>query len=1066
MRRPAAVRLVRTVRPTPPPVRLDDSQQRAVEHRGGPLLLLAGPGTGKTTTLVEAVAHRVEHDGLDPERVLVLTFSRRAAAELRERIARRLGRTIREPLARTFHSYAFGLLRREAITQGEPSPRLLGGAEQDVLIRELLRGDVEQVGADYWPGHLRPALLTRGFAAELRDFLMRAVERGIGPDELVALGRVHGRDDWQAAGRFAQQYGAVTAFRYPPTFDQAELVRAAAGLLRDDADLLARERQARAFVVVDEYQDSDPAQEDLLRLLSGGGRELLVVGDPDQSIYGFRGAEPEAIRRFADRFPAADGSPGEVMALTVSRRCGPRLLTASRRVAARLGGLGRHRELRAAPPGRSWGNDGDSPSDRGLTDGTDRATVHLLASASQEAAFVAGRLRAAHLLDDVPWGSMAVLVRSASAIPVLRRALAGAGVPVSVRTEDVPLADQPPVRALLTVLELATGLRELDVETALDLITGPLGGADALAVRRLRQELRAHELTAGGGRASGELLAEAITSPGELRFLDDHAVAPAARVAELLAAAREAAEADGATAEDVLWAVWSRSGLEARWTRAALSRGRAAPAADADLDAVVALFDAVAKFVDRMPGSGPAGFAEHLRDQQLPADTYRPGPPQQDTVGILTAHAAKGLEWDVVVVAGVQEGVWPDVRERGSLLGTESLVDLVAHRDGSAVTRASARLAEERRLFYVAVTRARQRLYVTAVSNEESQPSRFLDDIDPLPADGAVERLVQAPGRGLDLPAVVAELRGVACDPAQPDERRRGAAHQLARLAAAGVQQADPDEWYGLRPVSVTDPLGHPDLPVRVSPSKVEEFNRCELRWLLKACGATDSDLRRAGVGSLIHDLAERAAVESWSDDKLLTELDNSWPGIDAGEGWVAAREYTRVRDMVQRLGRWLRDNPRTMVGAELDFDVRVGDARLVGRVDRLDADADGRLVVVDYKTGVSAPTANEVAEHAQLAAYQLAIVEGGFDAATDGERRSGGASLVQLGKDSKGQAKEQLQGALPDDGEPTWAHELMERTATGMRRPTFRAEKGGWCGFCPARPSCPVWPEGEQVTP
>lgn len=1053
MRRPAAVRLVRTVRPAPPPVRLDDAQRAAVEHRGGPLLLLAGPGTGKTTTLVESVAHRVEHDGLDPARVLVLTFSRRAAGELRERIARRLGRTIREPLARTFHSYAFGLLRREAIAQGEPSPRLLGGAEQDVLIRELLRGDVEELGAGYWPDHLRPALLTRGFAAELRDFLMRAVERGIGAEQLAELGRVHGRDDWLAAARFARQYAGVTAFRYPPTFDQAELVRAAAGLLRDDPALLARERQARAFVVVDEYQDSDPAQDDLLRLLAGGGSELLVVGDPDQSIYGFRGAEPEAIRRFADRYPAADGSPGTVLALTTSRRCGPRLLAASRRVAARLGGLSRHRELHPAEP-------------RADRHGADRAAVHLLAGASQEAAFVAGRLRAAHLLDDVPWDRMAVLVRSASAIPVLRRALAGAGVPVSVRIEDVPLVDQPPVRALLTVLELVTGLRELDVETALDLITGPLGGADALAVRRLRQELRAHELTAGGGRASGELLVEALTGPDELRFLDDHAVAPATRVAGLLAAAREAADDDGATAEDVLWAVWTRSGLEARWTRAALSRGRAAPAADADLDAVVALFDAVARFVDRMPGARPEGFAEHLRDQQLPADTYRPGGPAAAGVSILTAHAAKGLEWDVVVVAGVQEGVWPDVRERGSLLGTESLVDVVAQRDDSAVTRASARLAEERRLFYVAVTRARQRLFVTAVSDEESQPSRFLDDIDPLPADGAVERLVQPPGRGLDLPAVVAELRGVVCDPAEPEQRRRGAAHQLARLAAAGVPQADPDEWYGLRPVSVAEPLGHPDRPVRVSPSKVEEFNRCELRWLLKACGATDSDLRRAGIGSLLHDLAERAAVESWSDDKLLTELDNAWPGIDAGEGWVAAREYGRVRDMVQRLGRWLRENPRTLVGAELDFDVQVGDARLVGRVDRLDADADGRLVVVDYKTGVSAPTGAEVEEHAQLAAYQLAIVEGGFDAAADGERRAGGASLVQLGKDAKGRAKEQTQGALPGDGEPTWAHELLRHTAEGMRQPSFRAEKGGWCGFCPARPSCPVWPEGEQVTP
>ncbi len=1051
MRRPElpSVRLVRTPRPEPEPVRLDESQRRAVEHRGGPALLLAGPGTGKTTTVVEAVAHRVEHDGLDPDQVLVLTFSRRAAAQLRDQLARRLARTVREPLARTFHSYAFGILRREAVQAGAPTPRLLGGAEQDVLIRELLRGDVEHLGAEYWPERLRAALLTRGFAGEVRDLLMRAGERGVGADELAELGRRTGRDDWFAAARFAHQYGGVTAFRDPPAYDQAELVRAASALLRDDPALLARERQTRGFIVVDEYQDSDPAHEELLTLLAGGGRELLVVGDPDQSIYGFRGAEPEGIRRFAERFPAADGSPATAMALSVSRRCGPALLESSRRVAARLGGPHHHRRLSAADP-----------------DAHGEASVHVLASASQEAAFVASRLRAAHLIDDVPWESMAVLVRAASAVPVLRRALAGAGVPVEVRLEEVPLVDQPAVRALLTTLEVVAGRRELDVETALDLVTGPLCEADALAVRRMRQELRAGESAAGGSRASGELLVEALDDPSVLLTLDDTAVEPASRVASLLSAGRAAADVDGATAEDVLWAVWSTSGLETRWSRVALAGGRAASTADAHLDAVVALFDAAARYADRLPGADAAGFAEHLRDQQLPADTDHHSDTPSSSVTILTAHAAKGLEWDVVAVAGVQDGVWPDVRERGSLLRTEALVDIVGQRADSAVTRASARLAEERRLFYVAVTRARRRLYVTAVSDEDSEPSRFLDDIDPLPADAEPERLVQPVGRGLSLPAVVAELRGVVCDPVQPEARRRGAAYQLARLAAAGVGQADPDRWYGLRPLSVAEPLGRPDEPVRISPSKVEEFNRCELRWLLKACGATDSDLGRAGVGSLVHHLAERAAAENWSDAELVTELDNAWPSMDVGEGWIAAREYTRVRDMVERLGRWLRANPRTLVGAEVEFDVSAGSARLVGRVDRLDADDDGRLVVVDFKTGTHAPTASELTEHAQLASYQFAVEQGAFDDVADGGRQSGGASLVQLGKPSKGEAREQVQLPIADAEDPSWAGELIERTAAGMRQPAFRARKGGWCVVCPVRPSCPVHPEGDQVVP
>ncbi|AYY11950.1 ATP-dependent helicase [Actinobacteria bacterium YIM 96077] len=1047
-----AVQLVRRERADEPAPVLDDSQRRVVEHRGGPLLALAGPGTGKTTTLVEAVVHRVEHGGLDPEQILVLTFSRRAAVALRDRIARRLGRTVREPLARTFHSYAFGLLRRESVQSGEPTPRLISGAEQDLLIRDMLRGDVEELGAGYWPGRLQQALLTRGFARELRELLMRAVERGLSPDDLDAIGRQRGRDDWIAAARFAHQYSGVTALRKPPSYDQAELVRSASGLLRDDPELLAGERDTRGFIVVDEYQDSDPAQEELLGLLAGGGRDLLVVGDPDQSIYGFRGAEVDGIRRFPERFRNADGTEAAVYALTTSRRCGPDLLSATRRVAMRLGGPHTHRHLHAADPEQAG-----------------RASVHVLGSANQEASFIAAHLREAHLKRDVPWSSMAVLVRAATTIPVLRRALHGAGVPTSVQLEEVPLVEQPAVRALLTIVELAAGERTLDADCAFDLVTGVFGGADPLALRRLRQELRRHELMSGGGRASSELIVEAIEQPVTLAPLDDDAVAPAARIAHLISAGRNAAVEPGATAEDVLWAVWSASGVSQRWARQALGDGPSGQRADRDLDAVLALFDAAARYVDRMPGAGPEGFLEHIRGQQIPSDSLGASArhaPSTDAVSIVTAHAAKGLEWDVVAVAGVQEGTWPDLRDRGSLLGTEELVDLVADRDPSPVTRASARLAEERRLFYVALTRARSELVVTAVSNEDEQPSRFLDDLDPLPADAPPDRPVEGPRRGLDLPSLVAELRQVACDQTEAPPRRHAAAAHLARLSAEGVRQADPHQWYGLRELSTEAALVDDGAQIRVSPSKIDEFNRCELRWLLKSCGATDSDMTRAGLGSLVHDLAEGAVTNSWSEEELLDELDRAWPRIDVGEGWAAEREYARAQEMVRLLARWLKENPRRLVGVELDFDATIGRARLVGRVDRLDADADGRLVVVDYKTGKNAPTATEVDEHAQLAVYQVAVESGAFDDASGGERRSGGASLVQLGKASKGRAKEQRQPPLSDSEDPRWGLRLVEETAEGMAQQVFHARRGAWCGFCPARPSCPVFPEGAQVTP
>jgi superfamily I DNA/RNA helicase len=257
---------------------LDPSQQAVVDHAGGPLLVLAGPGTGKTTTIVESVAARIER-GADPESVLVLTFGRKASAEVRERVTSRLSVVTGERLARRFHSYAFGLLRREAARRGQPTPRLLTGAEQTVRVRELLAGRT-----DRWPPAMRAAVETSGFARELRDLVLRAYERGLTPDDLRRLGIEHARPEWVAAGEFMAEYAEVTALGDPSAYDPAELIRAVVDMWRADPDALAAERAARTAVFVDELQDTDPAQVELLVMLCGGGGDLVAVGDPDQSI--------------------------------------------------------------------------------------------------------------------------------------------------------------------------------------------------------------------------------------------------------------------------------------------------------------------------------------------------------------------------------------------------------------------------------------------------------------------------------------------------------------------------------------------------------------------------------------------------------------------------------------------------------------------------------------------------------------------------------------------------------------------------------------------------------------
>jgi superfamily I DNA/RNA helicase/RecB family exonuclease len=1036
--------------------RLDPTQQAVVDHPGGPLLVLAGPGTGKTTTIVEAVAARIEA-GIDPEQILVLTFSRKAAAELRTRITARVGRTIRDPLARTFHSYAYGVLRRAALLRGDPPPRLLTSAEQDAVVADLLRGDAEGEGTVRWPDFLAPALETDGFRRELRELLLRVTERGVGAAQLAAWGRESGRDHWVHAAAFQQQYENVSDFYTAARgdsagYDPAELVRQAIAELDGDPELLRQERERARWLFVDEYQDTDPAQVELLELLAGGGANLVAVGDPDQAIYAFRGADPRGIVDFPDRFRHTDGRPADRVSLGVCRRSGAELLRISRKIAEGLPGPWEHRRLAA----------GENTAPGG-------AEVHVFSSAAVEAAYLADVLRRAHLLDGLAWSQMGVVVRSAGSLGPLRRALASAGVPVAVSSDDLPLGAQPavaPLLSALTALLPVPGVMEaglaLDEPGAEALLASPLGGATVLDLRRLRRAVRIALAQRGVDAAErGEPLVIALTDESLLGSLPDHVSRPARRVADVLAAGRVALAKDG-TAEDVLWAMWQASGLAVRWARTSAAGGPSGAVADRDLDAVVALFDAAAGFVDRLPSADVRAFVAHLSAQELPGDTGAARAAAGETVRLLTAHAAKGLEWDLVCVAGAQEGVWPDLRDRASLLGAEELVERATGIDGTVADRRTLALAEERRLFYVACTRARSRLVVSAVQGALDGPdagataSRFLDLVAPPPEDG--RPLTELP-RSLTLPALVADLRRALTDPHTPAERRSAAAAVLRRLADEGVPGASPSNWWGLAPLSDDAPLVPEEDPVRVRPSNIETFQRCPLRWVLGAVGAEASPDTTRTVGTAVHDVAQQVAEglpPAEAPAVLAAELDQ----LDLGPGWGDQRQRQSAQDMLDRFLRWHAANDRELIGAEVDFDVTLGRARIKGQVDRLERDREGRLVVVDLKTGKT--PAKNTEEHGQLAAYQVAVSAGAF---ADHGTVPGGAALLQVGTGAK--AKEQHQEPLPADvpvGE-TWAGELLAQVGEGMGAAIFEVRTGSHCSRCPARRSCPLQEPGRQVT-
>ncbi|MDF9875138.1 ATP-dependent helicase [Cellulosimicrobium cellulans] len=1141
MPRTTAPRLVARPRDHEADVTLDDSQRAALAAAAGPgaTLVVGAPGTGKTLVAQEVVLAALA-DGLAPERVLLLASSRRAAASLRDRLSARARRTVGAPMVRTAASAAFAVLRERAAALGEPVPTLISGPEQDLVLSELLEGhlegDLAHLGSPLVlpPGLPEEALGLRGLRQELRDLLMRAAERGLTPADLAALGDRYERPEWSLGAQLFAEYLDVTALRSGTPdagarFDPAIVVdEAAEALLAWDDEVPDAARPRWDLVVVDDYQEATVATARLLHVLHDDGARLVLLGDPDSAVQTFRGASPGLVGRAsapARRDGTRRGEHGaRVAVLGTAWRQDAALRDVTRRVAAQVGTVAGAVHRGAAPRGVPVDASSDdavgppavpSGADAG---GEPRAgapvQVVVLSAVAQEAAFVARELRSEHLLHGIPWHRMAVVARTGTRLAALRRELVAASVPVTLLGSDVPLRDEPAVAPLLAAVRVcvadADDVEALDPFTAATLLTSPVGALDVVALRRLRRALRAEELEGGGGRSSDALLVELLLDPARAATLPPTVRRGPAAVARALAAGRAAAAEPGATAQTVLWAVWAATGLAERWRSAALDGGPAGARADRDLDAVLALFRAAETFVDRMPGAPAEAFVEYLASQDLPADSLAASASGADAVAALTPAGAAGREWDVVVVAGVQDGVWPDLRLRDSLLGSQALVELLAGRahDAHGVgSQARAQvLADELRAFVVATSRATRRLVVTAVQDAEEAPSVFCDLVVPPaapegpeegpdgtdgPDDGSPRPVATggpgaapAPGADpdarrharvgapLDLRGLVAAARGVLVEAAArearaggfaedgaPDARAVAAATLLADLGELGVAEARPETWYGVAGVSSAAPLRGAEEIVTVSPSKVETVSTCPLRWSLEAAGGTAPDATHQSLGTLVHSIAETHPSGSLAE--LRAELDRRWAELALPEGWPTRQLRRRAERMIEKLAAYVAQAGEPLL-VEPTFDVTVGRARLRGTIDRVEAAGEGTVRVVDLKTGRRTATKAEGAEHPQLGAYQLAVEAGALD--VPGGTRSAGAQLVYVGSTHVGPAVVPQPALDPAPDGSSWARDLVEEAAGTMSAATFTARQNGLCEMCPVRRACPVQPEGRRV--
>ena len=1105
---------------------LSPDQLAAVEvpPGSGPVLVPGAPGTGKSTVLVEAAVRRTQRDGLDPERMLILAPGRLAADTLRDRFTARLDRSLSTTPARTWASYAFDLIRRakaEGILPLPRQPKLLSGPEQDLIIKELLEGHALPGLELPWPEDLDAALQTRGFRQEVRQLFDRIIESGRTAEDLVALARQCNRPDWIPAAALYSEYRDVLDLRMPEAFDPAGIITAARQIFQDAPDFLAAERDRLQLILVDDIQEANPAVFELLADVAAG-KDAIITASPDTVVQGFRGARPDLVAELP-RVLAPDGAILE-RPLWTAHRHAPAVaeswLSVAGRISRRSGGQSARRLEQPGPVPAPEGTADRTPvkspvrtpvkSPDPTRDGPARAAdgclgsveAHLLPSPVHELRYVAQRILEAQLKDGRELGDIAVIVRNGGQLSQLQRYLAGQGIPVRIPVAESAVRDEVAVRPLLDAYAVALDPEVLTPEAAVSLLTSRIGGATSIELRRLRQSLRGEELLGGGGRTSDSLLVEALLEPGALATLgiEGHS---ARRIARMIKAGRDAAEAPGANAETVLWALWHSTGLASRWTEAALAGGSAGARADRDLDAMMALFHTAERFVDQLPGSGPEQFLEYLLSQELPMDTLAARAQLEDAVELMTPASAAGREWPVVIVPGLQEGVWPNTRLRGELLGSTLFADAVEHGVEYALqldplSRLREIRYDELRSFSTAVSRAREVLICTAVSSEDEQPSSFLDYVAPL-RPGQDRRGFTPVERPLTLRALVAELRQYAqLDPKAAESAEAAAALGVLATAQPPVPGAHPTSWWGLAELSSGEPVVPPGGTVFVSPSKVETVQKSPLDWFVQAAGGEAATDFARSLGTLVHAIAQDLPDASGSE--YVAELVRRWPTLGMKDSWEGKLDFQRAESMVRKLAQYvlvMRSEGRSLVGVEQDFEVKlpdvpaettaettagsagpgsgdtgsIGPARpavLRGQVDRLEIDAEGRLVIVDLKTGKRQPGKADLERHPQLGAYQAAVLAGGFAGPDDGPPPlPGGAVLAQLGTTTKSPG---IQAQIPLDPQDNWALEMVGDAARVMSGSTFQARhdpsKGGHGGHgCRLPEVCPLCVRGKQVT-
>lgn len=983
-------------------IALNDAQREAVEHRSGPLIVLAGPGTGKTHVITHRVHRLIHEDGAEPESILALTFTNKAAEEMRARLGRMLGSptVAQRVVASTFHSFGLRLIRQFADRAGlRAEPDLIDEAQQKALMRRVV--DETGLGREKWfyepyaivPTALRFVSEARNHALFPTDALEHAqrwserVETSADGLEGEALLAERTRADrFATLSRLYQEYDRLCRQRGVATYDDLQTLPL--HLLREYQSLRAIVRSDCRHVIVDEFQDVNPAQIELLKCIAGPEHDLCVVGDDDQAIYAFRGAMQSSFHRFAEHWTKT-----RTVELTLNYRSTPIILA------------GAHRIIRGC-------GDRFAPDKTTLAAGEYRDVrlpIELVTyRGTSGAGPIVGRMIRGAVEAGASYRDFAVLVRSNADLDRIATCLQVMDVPVEI-PERGSAFEHPAVLDVLAWMRLLAD--EHDSASLMRVLIRPPLNVSLPSVATWQA---AHRRAAAEAHRAGD--AEGAGRPLLHRLVEDPPCAEVERFARMHrrlaevaldqpadAVVRAIIHATGLLTIDPVDSMEHRArvGHLGRWLAFVVER-----LGNVDPPRRVGAF---LRYFDDLSGGSlsgvPASSESRLHGEVEVSD--------RDAVRVLTAHGAKGLEFDTVFIARVNSPHGFPLMDRGA--GEEELLP-----DDLTRGQTSTHEDDERRLFFVAMTRARRRLVLLAQtmfdSGRKTSPSVFWRENEAPGEDEAKVEIIDAAANEQSVDeSVLAPLPGEAAgarsardrrrlrlrheifailhemdDPETPIERMAELRERLRRAALRvpllsaptpqrlagiiGAADADDRPWMREaaeemeREAPLAPIIANPRPPLNLSFSEIEQYLRCpRCFWLRHVVGVPEPTRAQTNFGSIIHRSLEffyerfQRAEENPGVEPPPALDDLLRLGRHAYEE-LRPPEVVPSRDVAERIDSALRQYYASMhsdalhvlhVEQRVRFPHRFDGIEhiITAKMDRIDQAQEG-VRIVDYKTG------------------------------------------------------------------------------------------------------------------